>query len=80
MTTKQFRELELYYSIEPFGEYRDELRCGKGMALLANINRDPKVRKEPFKALDFMDYVDREPEKIYTLEELEEYATKIFGV
>ena len=79
MTTRQLRELEFYYAIEPFGQYRDELRCGKQMALLSNINRDSKVKPEAFKAIDFMDYIDREPERVYTDEELEEYAKKIFG-
>lgn len=30
------------------------LRTGSVMALLANINRDPKQRRKPFDATDFM--------------------------
>ncbi|MCK5608132.1 DUF4035 domain-containing protein [Candidatus Pacearchaeota archaeon] len=78
MTARQFRELLDYYNIEPFGEFRDELRTGKLMALTANINRDPKTRPEPFAALDYMDYVEKESEKIYSQKELDAYADKVF--
>lgn len=78
MTAKQLRELCLFYEIEPFGEYRSELRHGQSQALHLNLNRDPK--REPFKASDCMNYVDPEPEKIYSEEELEAYAKSIFGV
>ena len=78
MTLRQFRELLDYYNIEPFGEFRDELRTGKLMALTANVNRDSKIRPEPFASLDFMDYVEKESEKIYSQEELEAYADKVF--
>lgn len=43
-----------YAELEPFGSYLDDLRHGRGMALTANINRDPKIRPEPFSAADFM--------------------------
>jgi hypothetical protein len=79
MTTAQFLELINYYDIEPFGEYRQELRNGKLMALQANINRDPEKQLEPFKAIDFMDYIEKPPEKVYTVEELEIYAKQVFG-
>ena len=80
MTIRQLRELELFYSIEPFGEYRQELRHGQSQSLLANINRDSKSTPEAYKPLDFMNFVEKPPERIYTMEELEAYATRIFGV
>ena len=64
--------------LEPFGEYRSELRTGKSMALLANINRGSNT--DPFKALDYMDYVEKPPEKVYSVEEIENYAKQCFGV
>lgn len=79
MTTRQFKELVDYYNIEPFGEFRDELRTGKLMALTANINRDSTIRPEPFTAIGFMDFLEKEPEKIYTQAELEAYADKVFS-
>jgi hypothetical protein len=48
-----------FYSIEPWGEFRDELRNGSLMALIANIKRDPEARREPFAAADFMHFIER---------------------
>ena len=79
MTSKQFNELLNYYNIEPFGEYRHELRSGKLLALLSEINRNEKLRSEPFSAKEFMDYLEPESERIYTEEELEAYADKVFS-
>lgn len=63
--------------LEPIGEFRSELRHGQMMALHLNLNRDSKT--EPFKALDMMNFIEKPPEKVYTMEELEAYAAKIFG-
>lgn len=79
LTASQLNDWFAYANIEPFGEQRSELRHGQMMAMTANLNRDSKQRSEPFTALDFMNYVEKEPERIYTQEELEEYAAKIFG-
>jgi len=79
MTARQLRELQGYYGIEPFGEYRSEIRHGQQMAFHHNINRDTKKQREPFKALDFMNFVVEPPERKYTVEELEAYADSIFG-
>lgn len=71
-----------YNAIEPFGEYRNELRHGQMMALHCNLNRDAKKQPDPFTALDFMNFTDmqKEPERELTEEELEAYAKQIFGV
>ena len=58
-----FDEWMAYSQIEPFGEMRAELRNGELCALLANINRDSKRKSEPFKAIDFMHYID-EPQRV----------------
>jgi hypothetical protein len=79
MTCRQLRELLHFYRIEPFGEYRDELRHGQQMAFHHNLHRDETKRSEPFKAIDFMNFIEDIPEKIYTKEELEAYADKVFG-
>lgn len=80
LTASQLNDWFAYEQIEPFGEFRSELRHGQMMALHANLNRDSKNKPEPFTALDFMNFVEREPEREYTIEELEAYAAKIFGV
>jgi len=48
-----------YYAIEPFGEMRHELRHGQQMALHGNINRDSKQKREPYRAAEFMNFIDK---------------------
>jgi hypothetical protein len=82
LTARQLNDWYNYNEIEPFGEYRNELRHGQQMALFANVNRNTKKKPEPFIARDFMNFVEikEEPEKELTTEELEAYAERIFGV
>jgi hypothetical protein len=49
------------------------------MALQLNLNRDPNVKSEPWTLYDCMNFVERPPEKVYSAEELEAYAKKVFG-
>ena len=42
------------YSIAPWGEWRDDLRAAQTTAMIANVNRDPKRKPEPFHPRDFM--------------------------
>lgn len=79
MTAKEWLELQAFYHIEPFGEWKKELRHGQEMAFHHNLNRDEKRRPEAFTALEFMNFVVEPPEKIYTPEELQAYADRIFG-
>lgn len=79
LTAKQLNELELFYSIEPFGEFRQELRNGMNMALVANINRDAKSKPEPFNASDFMRFIEHEPERKLTPEEIDAELDRILG-
>ena len=59
-----------YAQIEPFGEMRAELRNGELCALLANLKRDSKRKSEPFRAIDFMHYMEGpHPVKKQTAEE-----------
>jgi hypothetical protein len=61
-----YEELALwgvYYSIEPFGEWRADVRSAQLAALTANINRDRKKRPQPFEIKDFMSF-DNVAEKI----------------
>ena len=81
LTARQLNEWLDYNSIEPFGEFRSELRHGQQMAMTANINRDSDKKPDPFKATDFMNYYERpkEEERELTTEELEAYAKQVFG-
>lgn len=69
-----------YAAIEPFGEYREELRHGQKMAQYANYHRGEK--REPYQPKQFMNFIDPpEPvkEKKMTVAELEAYADRVFG-
>ena len=44
----------VYESIEPFGEAGASLRAGIIASVIANANRDPKRKKDPFTPEDFM--------------------------
>jgi hypothetical protein len=80
MTALQLSELQAFYNLEPFGEQRAELRHGAAMAMTANLNRNSKQKVEPFKAVEFMHYVQKEPERVYTPEELEAALDQILGL
>ena len=43
-----------YYTLEPFGEQIADIRHGIAVSTLANINRDPKQRKEGYEVSDFV--------------------------
>jgi len=42
------------YQLDRRGSHYDDLRAGTVASMLANINRDTKVRSEPFGPLDFI--------------------------
>jgi hypothetical protein len=42
------------YQLDRRGGHYDDLRAGTIASMLANINRDVKVRRDPFDALDFI--------------------------
>lgn len=54
MSWKQFQGWMAYAELEPFGEERADLRAGIVAHVIANANRDPKTKPEPFKPSDFM--------------------------
>ncbi|MGO4304190.1 hypothetical protein AB4Z41_10975 [Cupriavidus sp. RAF12] len=43
-----------FYGLEPWGSHYDDLRAGVVASMLANVNRDPKKRADPFGSLDFI--------------------------
>lgn len=57
-------EWMLFAQIEPFGEERADRRAGIVASTVANVNRDPKIRREPWRADDFMPQYDREDEPV----------------
>lgn len=54
ISSKELSEWALYSELEPFGEKREDLRFAMLMMLIAEINRNPKKRKKPYKISDFL--------------------------
>ena len=48
-----------YHRINPWGQWRDDLRSGIVASVIANVNRDPKRKPEPFTASDFIPQFER---------------------
>lgn len=76
MTSAQWSEWKSYYEIEPFGEYRSELRHGQVMQLLdaAHFKHDGP----PKKVSSFMNFKN-EPEIEMTPEQINECFKGLFG-
>lgn len=60
MQWDQFIDWMAFASIEPFDEGRADLRSASICAMLANINRNPKKRPQPFVPNDFLLIYDEE--------------------
>ena len=54
LTARQFLEWEAYAELEPFGEIRADYRAASIARTVAEVNRDPKKRSEPFEIEDFL--------------------------
>ncbi|WP_425126245.1 phage tail assembly protein T [Burkholderia gladioli] len=54
----EFARWMAYYRVEPFGERVADLRMGQLAALIANVNRNSKVRPDPYLPIDFMPWVE----------------------
>jgi len=67
-----------YGAIEPFGEYRSELRHGQQMHLM---DRGIYKRDKPLQITDFMNFVAKPEEKPLTAEEQQAKDDKeVWGV
>lgn len=53
MTAKQFMGWENYARLEPFNELRADYRAASIATVIANVNRDPKTRRDPYSYEDF---------------------------
>ncbi|WP_428840029.1 phage tail assembly protein T [Burkholderia ambifaria] len=54
ITSAEFVEYMASYQIDRRGGHYDDLRAGAITSMLANINRNTKVRREPFGTLEFI--------------------------
>lgn len=72
MTASEYQEAINYSYIEPWGQYREELRHGSLLAFTANtkgLKRDVSGPPNPdaWRAIDFMHYTEKPEEKIIEL-------------
>ena len=56
----EFAEWMAYYRLEPFGEVIADMRHGVAVSVLANINRDPEKRPDPYEPRDFIYWHDQD--------------------
>jgi len=54
LSSREVTAWQAYYQVEPFGEYKADLRMAMLLSLLANIYRDDKKHPQPFTVEDFM--------------------------
>ena len=59
MTWGELLEWREFYALEPWGDERADLRSGIVASILANTNRDPKKRPQPFEPTDFMPFYEK---------------------
>lgn len=80
-----FAEWMAFYRLEPFGEWRADLRAGIIASTIAEVNRDSDVRREPFGSSDFMPVFDPLPKKkvekpALSMDVLKDKIFRAFGV
>ncbi len=54
MSSREFTEWLAYARLEPFGPEAEDQRMAQLMALIANVNRDPRRRTTPWTPDDFL--------------------------
>lgn len=54
ISSREFAEYWVHYTLEPWGAEREDLRSGIVAATVANVNRDPKKRPRPYTPEQFM--------------------------
>lgn len=54
ISSAELTEWQAFYRLEPWGTEIDDLRAGIVSSVVANVNRDPKKQRRPFKPQDFM--------------------------
>lgn len=59
ISSRELTEWMALDAIEPVGDRRLDVLAAIQMALIANINRDRKKRKNPYSAADFMPQWDK---------------------
>lgn len=56
--SRELAEWQAYYRLEPFGSERGDIQAGIVASTVANVNRDSKKRRKPYRPDDFMPKFD----------------------
>lgn len=59
MSLRELGQWWALWQIDPWGEERADLRSGITDYVIAETNRDPRKRSQPFSPRDFMPYVEK---------------------
>ncbi len=54
MSAREFAEWMAFFEMEPWGYDMENWRFGMLAATMANLHRDPKKRRRPYRPTDFM--------------------------
>lgn len=72
MSSCEFSEWMAFFQLQPYGEWRADFRTASVMALIANVNRDPKKTSE-FTPQDFMPDFEKALDERQAQEEMPEH-------
>jgi hypothetical protein len=61
MSFQQFQEWQEFYKMDYFGSANSEMRNARLLALIANVNRDPKKKPSAYSEKDFFIYPELLP-------------------
>ena len=70
-------ELEEYYCLEPFGEFREEIRHGQLSATIVNMHKDWKESPKPENPYNYMNFVEHRDEEEAPIEAPEVLSARI---
>lgn len=75
--SKLLIEWMAFYNLEPFGYEADLQGHALTSSVVAEVNRDPKKRSEPFKTQDFMPKNESNEDKPSVFKRLKEYFKNV---
>lgn len=64
MTSRELAEYIAYNRISPYDDSRGDLQAAIVASTVANVNRNPKKRPQPYKPIDFMPYLEKPKQKV----------------
>lgn len=70
ISENELTEWMTFYAKEPFGDRRSDIQSAQICALLANINRNPKKRSQPYRIGEYMLFQEKEEPKKQSPEEV----------